>query len=336
VTVHIGLVGLGMIGPQHLRSLSHLPDAKVVGVADLVEERLQTAAEHYGVRTYSGWQALLEGEPSLEALVLATPALVRLEPIQAICERKLALFCEKPPAFKLDTALQISQQIKRAGIINAVGFHYRWFPLAQRMQTLIGGRPCLFARIVYARPLLSWVKEKKVSPAFYRKESFGGPLIDHAIHLQDLLRYITQDEPVIVQAMAELGQTQPREGRDSEETTQVMARHASGMLSTHVHNLSYPGSIFQLQIVGSGFDLTWDLNENQRLFGVVENRPVTEEASVDAHFEEMRGFVEAVNLRDQGLIRSSYEDACRSLAVCDAAVSALVKQVPVVVPPLLV
>jgi predicted dehydrogenase len=334
MSVKIGVVGLG-IGALHVRSLARIPDAKMVAFADLDEARVRKFAEEHGARGYADWGAMLEGESELDAVILATPAKVRLEPIRAICGRGLALFCEKPPAVNLQAALEIRDIVENAGVLNAVGFMYRWSPLADRMREIIAGRPRLFARGVVAWPVFDWVLTGSAPKNLFRKDGCGGPLIEQAIHYQDVLRYITGDEPVTVHAMAELGTLIPREGRDCEETTAYLLRHASGMLSTHVHNWSHKGTVMEIQIVGDNYELTWHMtHEAMKLTGTVDGEALDEPCGSEYYFDEMAGFVRAVKQGDQSIIRSSYADACRTLAVCEAGTEAIASGSAVAIPQL--
>jgi predicted dehydrogenase len=329
--IAVGMVGLG-IGQYHLRSLAAIPEAEIVAIADLLEDRLREQAARYGARPYPHWQAMLDAEPDLDAVILATPVPVRREPIRAICARGLALFCEKPPAGDLATALPIAGMIAQAGILNMVGFQYRWAPLAERLRSLVQGRALSFARIVVAWPVFDWVAAGTASAQLYSKAHCGGPLVEQGVHYQDVLRYITGDEPLVVQAMDELGQIEPLAGRDTAETTVLIARHASGMLSTHVHNWSHQGSLLQLQVVGRDVDLTWHMQQESRLVGAVEGRAIDERDGSDPRLLEMRGFVDAVLRADQSQVRSTYLDACRTLAVCQAATTAAETGRPIHVP----
>lgn len=323
MSVKIGVVGLG-IGGQHVCSLAKIPDAEIVAFADLDNERVQMFAKEHGARAYSDWKALLDGEDELDALILATPAQVREEPIRAICQQGIALFCEKPPALTLAEAQRIRAAIDRAGVLNSVGFMYRWSPLAEKMRDLIAGRTRLFARGVVAWPVFDWVISGGAPKNLFRKAFCGGPLIEQAIHYQDVLRYITEDEPVLVQAVAELGSLISTKGRDCEETTAYLLRHESGMLSTHVHNWSHKGTIMEIQIVGDTYNLTWQMGDNDmRLTGVVDGKTINEAVKPNYYSDEIVGFVNAVKANDQSLIRSSYADACQSLAVCVAAAEAV-------------
>lgn len=319
----IGVVGLG-IGAVHVSSLDKIPEAQIVALADLDAERVQQFADERGARAYADWQSMLEGETELDAIILATPAKIRLEPIRAIAERGIALFCEKPPAVDLKSALEIRDIIESAGILNTVGFMYRWSPLALRMKELIAGRPRLFARGVVAWPVLDWVVSGAAPKSLYSKAACGGPLIEQAIHYQDVLRYITGDEPVSVHAIANLSTLLPPEGRDCEETTAYILRHESGMLSNHIHNWSHKGTVMQIQVVGDTYDLTWNMNHgDMKLTGTIDGESIHEASDSEYYFSEIVGFVNAVQQKDQSLIRSSYADACQSMAVCEAATNAV-------------
>src|SRR5688572_26544344 len=114
--IKCGVVGLG-IGASHLRSLSQIPEAEITAIADLDEVRRDKYSAEYGARPYVNWRELLDGEDELDAVILATPAVVRREPIEAICARRLALFCEKPPAINLEEGAVISKIIEDAGIL---------------------------------------------------------------------------------------------------------------------------------------------------------------------------------------------------------------------------
>lgn len=321
--VKCAVLGLG-IGAVHLRNLAKISDAELVAVADLNMDLARKAAEQAGARAYGDLGALLDGEQELDAVIVATPAMVRRQPIEAICARRVALFCEKPPALNSIEAQAISDIIARAGILNSVGFMYRWSPQAHRLREMLAGRPRLFARTVVAWPIFDWVASGGVPKYLYSKARCGGPLIEQAIHFQDVLRYVTGDEPMRVEAMADLGRIAPLDsGRDCEETTAYLLRHESGMLSTHIHNWTHQGMLLQMQIVGQQFDLTWQMEGERRLFGAIDGKNISETSDADPYFEELVGFVEAVRRKDQGLIRSSYADATRSLQVCEAAARAV-------------
>jgi predicted dehydrogenase len=317
------IIGLGWAGQKHALTLSRTEGAELLAVADSDPETAGRIAEATGARAYPDWRALFEGETDLDAVVLAGPSAQRLQLLDEICDRELAVFCEAPPAISLDGALKAARAIRRAGVPNAVCMQYRWSLAGAALRELIRQRPRLFASISVALPVFDWVREGAASATLYRKGDSGGPLIEHGVQFQDALRWVTGDDVLSVHALAELGGQHPADGRDAEETTVLAARHRSGLLSTHVHNWSHRGSLARLQVVGPTFDLTWDMTGEERLTGWLEGEAVDERSGVDCYADALREFVEAVRRRDQNLIRCDFAEACRSLAVCEAGNGAI-------------
>jgi predicted dehydrogenase len=59
-----GVVGFSEWGPNHVRNLSRLPDARVIGVADRRAKRLRAAHQQFkGIHTFRTYKELLDGAP---------------------------------------------------------------------------------------------------------------------------------------------------------------------------------------------------------------------------------------------------------------------------------
>ncbi len=318
----VGIAGLGVAGMLHARTLAALPGVELLA-ADPQEARRKTFQEKYGVEVFSAWTDLLKTSPKLDALVLCTTTQLRDQPIRACCENKLPFFCEKPPAHSLTEARPILETLRTSPTRNAAGFQYRWHPLVDRMRALISNRPPLFARSLLARPMFPLTAQGKAPLAFYQKSECGGPIIEQGSHFIDLLRFLISDEPLAAFAAADPGRTHPNReqnvDRDCEETSAVILRHASGMLSTHVVNWSHNEVALEIQLVGQDYDLTWSVPQPSRLWGRVDGQTIDEQVDADLFEMEMHGFLDAVVNRNEKSIRCCYEQACKTLAVCEAA-----------------
>lgn len=317
-TVGVGVIGLG-IGAVHASHLAEIPGARLEAVADAREDRRQLVATRHGVPTYRDWSEMLEAEHRLDAVVLATPPTIRREPIAAVCERGLALYCEKPPANDIAEAVELTAMVEGSRILNTVGFQYRWSPLAEAMRSMLDGQRRSFARLLMAWPVFSWIRDGGAPREMLSHEQTGGPIMSQGIHMQDALRYVTGDDPVEVAMFSRPPDGSAPPDTDSEETLVVMARHRSGMLSTHVHDWLHSGTLAEVQIVGPDVDLTWHLEGESRLVGRVGGTAVLETTDVDPRRRAMEGFVAAVAAGRQDLLRSPFSDAFKSLAVCVAA-----------------
>jgi predicted dehydrogenase len=99
--LRIGVVGAGAMGRNHIRILSALPGARLVGVYDPRREAGEAVAREHGVRVFPDLAALA-GE--IEAAVLAAPTAVHAEVGCELLGRGLHLLVEKPLAASLAEA----------------------------------------------------------------------------------------------------------------------------------------------------------------------------------------------------------------------------------------
>ena len=68
--LRVGVVGTGSLGRHHVRILSEMPEAELVGIYDLRPEVATSLAEAHGTRAFADPEALaLE----VEAMVVAVP-----------------------------------------------------------------------------------------------------------------------------------------------------------------------------------------------------------------------------------------------------------------------
>jgi len=97
--VKLGIIGCGVIGNSaHLPGATKSPLVELVAVADLIEERVKTAAEKYNIpAVYSSGDELLEDE-NVEAVVLAMPVRERSPLAYKALEKGKHLLLEKPVA----------------------------------------------------------------------------------------------------------------------------------------------------------------------------------------------------------------------------------------------
>ena len=59
MTLRVAIVGMGGIGNNHGRCYTNHPDAKVVAVCDIIQERSDKAAEAFGCQGFYSVESLL-------------------------------------------------------------------------------------------------------------------------------------------------------------------------------------------------------------------------------------------------------------------------------------
>ncbi len=131
--VRLGVIGCGVIGPTHMKPAMESPDIELVAVADLIEERANTAAEKFGAKKIYIEGSDLIADPEIEAVVLAMPAYARKDlALKAFAAGKHVL-TEKPVGMCAD---DIAELIAARGDLVAACCSARYrFPEGARVAT---------------------------------------------------------------------------------------------------------------------------------------------------------------------------------------------------------
>jgi predicted dehydrogenase len=128
--MRVGVFGTGSMGRNHVRLLSSLPGAELVGIYDPNPEAAEAAARDHGARVFPRLEELA-GE--LEAAVVAAPTVAHVDMGCELLGRGLHVLIEKPLAASLEEADRL---LARAdGRVLAVG-HVEFFNPA--VQALLG------------------------------------------------------------------------------------------------------------------------------------------------------------------------------------------------------
>jgi len=140
-------------------------------------------AQH-GLEAVGALDVVLD-DPSIDAVVLATPHSLHLEQIVAAAHARKAVFCEKPLTLTKAEALRAIEVCREAGTVLGVGTDKRFFPAMDALARLVAagelGRVLHlegnFSNEVAARMFLPWRDSPDESPA--------GGLTGTGIHVLD-------------------------------------------------------------------------------------------------------------------------------------------------------
>src|SRR2546430_5970837 len=99
MTVRVGVVGVGMIGQDHIRRLTQvLSGAAVVAVTDVDADRAQSVASGVpGARALPTGQAVIDDD-EVDAVLVASWGGTHEDYVVAAIEAGKPVFCEKPLA----------------------------------------------------------------------------------------------------------------------------------------------------------------------------------------------------------------------------------------------
>ena len=316
----IGIIGCG-IGSLHAGNFKQVANGELAALCDMNEKRLAESAAKFGAPGYTTVDAMLSAQ-KLDGVMICTPPYVRMPLIEQLASKGLAIFCEKPPAANMETARAAQRALENHKVINSVGFMYRWMEAAAKIKALIAARPVLVCQITGIWEVLYWARDGKISKDYFYRDRAGGPLVEQGVHLIDVARFVLDDEVSRVHARGANVIHPLSANFTTEETIQTSMQWRKGTLGSHVHCWAHHGHVFQVLFAGVDFALTLDLKTNA-VTGMNNGEAVNLSFKDNYYVAEITGFCAAIEQKDQALIRGSYADACRTLAVAATAMQSL-------------
>ncbi len=183
----VGVIGAGGIARSvHLPSLSEIPDANVVALCDIIEDRAAKQAELHSIpRTYTLYREMLEQEDLDAVFVLVEPSnMFRI--VVSCLEAGLHTFAEKPPGVTLYQARSLQRAAEAADRILQVGFNRRHIPLVRKVVEIMRG-------LTQTNQVVG--RFMKCGTAAFDKGGVSAFESD-TIHAVDLVRSIADSRPV--------------------------------------------------------------------------------------------------------------------------------------------
>lgn len=179
--LRVGVIGLGLMGRNHLRVYGELDEVEVVAMADPDPNAVARAQRYLQIRAYGDYREMLACEP-LEAVSIAVPTRDHRQVASDVIDQSVSLLVEKPIALSSTEALKIIAQAERAGVVLAVGHVERFNPavIALHRELTAGALGPVFE-----------IKARRTGP-FPERVKDVGVVIDLATHDLDLMLKLTR------------------------------------------------------------------------------------------------------------------------------------------------
>jgi myo-inositol 2-dehydrogenase / D-chiro-inositol 1-dehydrogenase len=192
MTVNVGVIGVGMIGEDHIRRLTTvLPGSAVVAVADTNPQRAQAVAE--GTRSGAKPRVFATGEElirddAVHAVIVASWGPTHEQYVLACIAAGKPVFCEKPLATTQEACLRIlDAEMAHGRRLVQVGFMRRFDPAYRALKDTLNsgaiGTPLLF-HSAHRNPSV---------PSHYTADM---AINDTTVHDVDVARWLLDDEVI--------------------------------------------------------------------------------------------------------------------------------------------
>ena len=223
--VRLGLIGLGLIGIPHAKTLKKVQECDFVAASD-IDEKQRDAAETLGIKFYRNYEDMISKE-GLQGVIIAVPNHLHV-PLGVTCAKKgLHLFVEKPVAPSVSEADRLIEAAKQNKVHILVGHQRRFNPLVEKAREIVRGGG--LGKLVGLT--LTWALLKPPpyfeGPLAWRREKGGGPILINLIHEIDNLRYICGEIKQVYALVSNQVRKFP-----VEDTASITLRFESGALGT--------------------------------------------------------------------------------------------------------
>lgn len=303
----IAFIGVGGIAGNYRGSLRRL-QYPIAAVCDINPDRAATVASDENATAYTDHSEMLQKE-NPDVVFTCIPPGAHTTQVADSAQSGAAVFVAKPVAQDLETAKNALQAITEANVINQVGYMARYSDITDKAKELVGdsklsmGIGRFLARMGANHP---WWGKFDVSL---------GQMVEQTTHVFDLIRYFLGD----VKSVQAFGiKNVSQDIADFEECTVCNLKFENGAVASITSTcVARAHENFATELIGD--DLYLKLTHDNSLKGQIAGESIEYNGSEAGYYRQVEQFIKAVESKDHMLVRSSYSDAVKTLAVTLAA-----------------
>lgn len=324
--LRVGIIGCGLMGALHARTLQTFPDVEVAAVHNRSIDKAEKLASEVGAQVYASYEELLKED--LDAVYVATPDHLHVEYAEAVLDAGKHLFLEKAIATSLSDGARIVAAGERHPELKAmVGYPIRFDPANRKLKEILSGPDA-------GRPVQAWslrthflhpeerIYDKyrdefyDIPSWYYAGEHACGPIFSHGSHDYDLLTWLCGE----VESVFAYGGTYLFPQDSIADGFTVSLRFRNGGIA----QVSTPWvTRVEYDMIGVATDKLTVVNNNGEVRFKNDQGP--EQRTTMQHndmWERMhRHFIDCIKQDTEPLI--SFKDGLRAIAVSEAAYRSL-------------
>ena len=299
--IKVAVIGAGVMGENHIRTYSTIPNVELVGISDISQARVTALAAKYNTRGFTSHKELLKLKPDIVSVV--TPTLSHRQTALDCFEAGANVLVEKPIANTLDDARIMIFRAKELGLKLMVGHIERFNPATVALKKAIDEK-----RIGH----IVSISTKRVGPYNPRIRDVG-IIMDLGVHDIDIMHFLLGQKARRVCASA--GSTIPTAAEDH---ATLMLGFENGYSAVIETNWLTPHKVREITVVGTEGIAEADLIECSLTLHDKDWIRSAKVEKAEPLRKELEHFIDCVEHNKQPLI--SGEDGMAALAVALAAI----------------
>jgi predicted dehydrogenase len=246
----VAIIGTGVIGTLHLRSMGQLPNCQVIAICDLDCGKGRQALDQtkISVPIYTDLKEMLRKE-KLDSAHVCTPSGDHQTPAITAMERGLNVLVEKPMEILPDRIDEMIAAAKQFGVQLAGIFQNRWNDANAVLHDAVKqGR---FGKIAWAGAVTPWYRtDQYYEEGGWRgtwKLDGGGAVMNQGVHQVDLIQWIVGP----IKTVSAFASSRIHPKIEVEDTLTCALQFESGAYGTFVSTTAmWPGGHVRLEIGG--------------------------------------------------------------------------------------
>lgn len=312
----------------YIANLRAIPGLELLGAADEDASRGQRLANQYETRFYPSYEALLDARP--DGVIVASENSKHRPMVEMAAAAGVNVLCEKPLATTVEDARAIVEACQKAGVLLMTAFPMRFStPLIEVKSLLdngdLGQVYCFNATNNGELPTKhrAWFVDKELAG--------GGALMDHTVHLVDIMRWYLGSE--VSEVYAQTNRIIHGDQVDVETAGLELITFRSGVFASIDASWSRPsywptwgGLAFEM-VTERGAVIVDAFKQNLTVYSHANQRPVWQFWGSDANQAMISEFAAAI--RAGRPPRVSGTDGLRAVEVTAAAYESAAKGWPV-------
>ncbi len=248
-TLGFAIVGCGVIGHKHAEEISHIADARLIAVADILPDRAREIAVQRNCADFVDYHNMVE-LPEVDIVTVCTPSGLHAEVAVAAARAGKHVIVEKPIDVNLEKANWMIEECKKAGVKLTVISQHRFDASTVRVkQDIEAGK---LGRMILGEAAVNWFR----SQGYYDSGEWrgtwaldgGGALMNQSIHTIDLLQYLMGP----VEEIHAYADRLNHERIEVEDAAVAIVKFQNGGLGTIVGTTAaYPGLTARVEVFGT-------------------------------------------------------------------------------------
>ena len=247
-TLKAAIIGTGFIGPAHVEAARRLGNVEFVALAEAGDDLAKAKADALSIpRAFGDYRRMLE-DPDVQVVHNCTPNHLHFETNRDILQAGKHVISEKPLAMNTQESRELVRLARDSGLIHAVDFNYRFYPLVQHAREMIAAGEVGDVFAVHGSYLQDWLYLSTDWNWRLVPELSGDSraIADIGSHWCDLLQFITGQ--TITRVFADLRTIHPERMKPKQEVETYAGKELSpeDYEPQPIHTEDYASVLFEL------------------------------------------------------------------------------------------